>query len=395
MFIITCKFSKAIRCEMKQIAIIGSTGSIGLNTLQVLRAHPTKFRVVCLAVRSRVKELYKQALEFKPKLVCVYEHESANWLSQQLKGSGVRVVSGESGLLEASTHPEVAQVIFSLVGGVGLKPIFAAVESGKNVAIANKEPLVMAGELLMKRVKEKKVHLLPIDSEHSGLWQCLEGKPKETVRKLIVTSSGGPFFGKKRSFKNITPEEALRHPRWKMGPKITIDSATLMNKGLEIIEASNLFDIPVERIDVVIHPEAIIHALVEFVDGSHLAQLGITDMRLPIQYALGYPVRLVNSLPKLELTQCSAMRFFKPDRRRFPCLELGYEARREGGSMPAVLNAANEVVVQKFLNKQFNFTKIPAVISRVMQNHKTKQNPTLKEILEADQWARLEAEALC
>jgi len=380
---------------LKQIAIIGSTGSIGMNTLRVVRAHPGKFRISALAARRNADELVRQAKEFRPKVVCLYENEKARWLESKLNRFHIKVVTGDQGLVEASTHPEIDQVIFSLVGGVGLKPIFAAVEAGKHVAVANKEPLVMAGELLMRRVKKKQVKLLPIDSEHSGLWQCLDGKPRETVKKLILTSSGGPFLGRRESFERIRPKEALKHPRWKMGPKITIDSATLMNKGLEVIEASNLFEVPVGQIDVVIHPEALIHALIEFVDGSHLAQLGITDMRLPIQYALGYPDRLINSLPELELTKISRVHFFKPDFKRFPCLELGYEAKRAGGSMPAVLNAANEVAVQKFLDLKIKFTKIPHVISKTMKRHAARQNPTLADILEADRWARNEVEALC
>ena len=247
----------------------------------------------------------------------------------------------------------------------------------------------------MRRVKEKGVTLLPIDSEHSGLWQCLEGKAAHTIKKLILTSSGGPFFGRKNSFQNILPEQALKHPRWKMGPKITIDSSTLMNKGLEVIEAANLFQVSVEQIDVVIHPEALIHALIEFVDGSHLAQLGVTDMRLPIQYALSYPNRLVNSLPRLRLTEMDAIHFFKPDLKRFPCLQLGYEAKRKGGTLPAVLNGANEIAVEKFLSRKIKFHRIYDVISKTMRRHQILSTPALSDILEADRWARREAEALC
>jgi 1-deoxy-D-xylulose-5-phosphate reductoisomerase len=253
----------------------------------------------------------------------------------------------------------------------------------------------MAGELIMRLVKKKGVSFLPIDSEHSGLWQCLEGRRRSEVGRLILTSSGGPFLKHEGSLAGVTPESALRHPRWKMGPKISIDSATLMNKGLEVIEASNLFDMSVERIAVVIHPEAIVHALIEFVDGSHMAQLGITDMRLPIQYALSYPDRLRNSLPRLELTNQGPFRFFKPDVKRFPCLELGYEAKRAGGTMPAVLNAANEVAVQKFLNRKIRFTRISDLVARAMRKHAPRAKPTLQQILEADRWAREEAEALC
>ena len=380
---------------MKKIAIIGSTGSIGLNTLRVLRTHPGRFQVIALAARRRADKLLAQAIEFRPKLVCLYEKEKLPWLTEKLKPYQIPVVSGEEGLIEASIYPEVEQVIFSLVGGVGLRPIFSAVDAGKNIAVANKEPLVMAGELLMKKIQEREVELLPIDSEHSGLWQCLEGRTKEQIKKLILTSSGGPFFKRKNSFHTIALSQALKHPKWKMGPKITIDSATLMNKGLEIIEASNLFQVPAEQVDVVIHPQAIIHALIEFVDGSHIAQLGITDMRLPIQYALSYPSRLLNSIPRLELTKMGAMEFFKPDQKRFPCLELGYEAKKIGGTMPAVLNAANEVAVENFLEKKIKFTHIFEVISKTMRKHKVEHNPSLEEVLVADLSARAEAKELC
>ncbi|MBI4387861.1 MAG: 1-deoxy-D-xylulose-5-phosphate reductoisomerase [Candidatus Omnitrophica bacterium] len=380
---------------MKKISIIGSTGSIGVNTLRVLRAHPGKFQVITLAARTQAEALLKQAIEFRPKLVCIYASENFSWLRDRLKSYQIRVVSGDEGLLKASAHPDADQVIFALVGAAGLQPIFQAIQAKKNVAIANKEPLVMAGELLMKQVKKQRVKLLPIDSEHSGLWQCLEGYGKNDVKKLVLTSSGGPFWKRKKSFQTISLEEALKHPRWKMGPKITIDSATLMNKGLEVIEASNLFGVPADRVDVVIHPEAIIHALIEFVDGSHLAQLGITDMRLPIQYALSYPSRFVNSIPSLELTKLESIRFYKPDRKRFPCLTLGYEAKRIGGTMPAVLNAANEVAVQKFMDGKIKFTQIYETISKSMRKHKSSHNPSLSDVLEADRWARTEAESLC
>jgi len=380
---------------MKKIAIIGSTGSVGVNTLRVLRAHPGEFEVVALAANRRVRELCQQAREFRPKMVCLYQRDEARWLTHQLKDLKIRVVTGDQGLIDVCTHPDIKQVILALVGGVGLKPLFASIQAGKDIAVANKEPLVMAGELLMRRVKEKKVNLLPIDSEHSGLWQCLDGKSMETVKNLILTSSGGPFFRKKINFQNVTRKQALCHPRWKMGPKITIDSATLMNKGLEVIEAAILFKMPVERIQVVIHPQAVVHALVEFVDGSQIAQLGITDMRVPIQYALSYPKRLENSLPSLELTKVDRIEFFKPDFKRFPCLGLGYEAKRAGGTMPAVLNAANEIAVQKFLDGGIRFNQIPTMITKVMRRHTVSRQPDLNHILEADHWAREQVEALC
>ncbi|PIQ87568.1 MAG: 1-deoxy-D-xylulose-5-phosphate reductoisomerase [Candidatus Omnitrophica bacterium CG11_big_fil_rev_8_21_14_0_20_45_26] len=380
---------------MKKIAIVGSTGSIGVNTLRVLKAHPGKFKVVALAAKKNAEGLLKQALLLRPDMVCLYDDAKAMWLSQRLKPYKIKVVTGDDGLMAVSMHPAAEQVIFAVVGGVGLRPLFAAISSGKNVAVANKEPLVMAGELLMRKVKEKKVNLLPIDSEHSGLWQCLEGRARAGIKNLILTSSGGPFFLKKQPLKYVTVKDALNHPRWRMGPKITIDSATLMNKGLEVIEASHLFETPVDRIQVVIHPQAIIHALVEFVDGSQLAQLGITDMRLPIQYALSYPARLVNSLPRLELTKLEAIEFYRPDRKRFPCLELGYAAQKAGGTMPAVLNAANEIAVEKFLNHRLPLISIPKIISKVMNRHHIKKNASLSQILEADAWAREEAGNLC
>ena len=379
----------------KPIVIVGSTGSIGTNTLRVVRAHPGKFEIVGLAARRNAELLLRQAMEFRPRLVCLYESKQAFWLSGKLKRFGVRVVTGDDGLLEVSTMSQARQIIFSVVGAVGLGPIFSAIQAGKDIAVANKEPLVMAGELLMQQIRAKKVLFMPIDSEHSGLWQCLEGHPRHTIQKLILTSSGGPFFQKKLAFSRITPEQALRHPKWRMGPKITIDSATLMNKGLEVIEASNLFEMPVDKVDVVIHPEATVHALVEFVDGSQIAQLGITDMRLPIQYALSYPSRLVNTLPTLELTKQNTLHFFKPNWNRFPCLSLGYQAKRAGGTMPAVLNAANEIAVEKFLNRTISFTKIPSVIESVMTKHKNQKEPSLNDILSADRWARAEAEVVC
>ena len=377
---------------MKTIAILGSTGSIGENVLATVRAHPHEFRVRALAAKRNADRLLAQALEFRPELVCLYEEDRVPELQKKLGRRGIRVVTGDQGLREASTLPSVRQVIFAMVGAIGLEPIFAAIGARKAVAIANKEPLVMAGELLMKEARRLGVSVLPIDSEHSALWQCLEGHRPESVKKLILTSSGGPFRKKKGSLAHVTARQALKHPKWKMGPKITIDSATLMNKGLEVIEAANLFGVPAERIEVLIHPEAIIHGLVEFVDGSHLAHLGITDMRLPIQYALGFPERLVNHLPTLDLAALRSFHFEEPDRRRFPCLELGYEASRKGGSMPAALNAANEVAVQAFLDGRIGFTEIPRRIEKVLHKHRVLKNPKLADLLETDGWARQEAE---
>ncbi len=372
---------------MKKVSILGSTGSIGKNALEVVRAHAGHFKVQALAARKNVKSLAEQALEFRPEVVCIYDETLLPELRSRLSGKKIRITAGEEGLEEVSTLAGVDLFLFALVGAIGLKPIFAAVKKGKNVAIANKEPLVMAGRQLMKEAVRSGAKILPVDSEHSGMWQCLEGKSAAAVRKLILTSSGGPFREYKGSLEKVKPEQALKHPRWKMGPKITVDSATLMNKGLEVIEAANLFEMPAEKIDVLIHPESVIHAIVEFVDGSQMAHMGITDMRLPIQYAFTYPERL-DSLPRLDLAGMGRFHFDKPDARRFPCLRLGYEAAYQGGSMPAVLNAANEVAVEAFLEKKIPFMHIPKVIEKTMRKHSAVSAPSIESLLETDAWAR-------
>ncbi|HOE68875.1 MAG TPA: 1-deoxy-D-xylulose-5-phosphate reductoisomerase [Candidatus Omnitrophota bacterium] len=379
---------------MKRLAILGSTGSVGENALRIVRIHPDRFRVDALAVKKSVARLYEQAVEFRPKIVCIYDGVPAGaWLSR-FKKLGVRVVTGDKGLEEVATFPSVRQVVCAMVGAAGLKPIFAAVRARKMLAVANKEPLVMAGKLLLEEAAKHGVAVLPVDSEHSALWQCLEGRDPCSVKKLILTSSGGPFRNVKGSLARITPAQALAHPKWKMGPKITVDSATMMNKGLEAIEAANLFHVEAKKIEVVIHPEAIVHALVEFVDGSHMAHLGVTDMRIPIQYAMSYPGRLENHLPHLDLARLRTLHFEKPDMKRFPCLALGYEASRIGGTMPAVLNAANEVAVEAFLGGKAGFMDIPKVIERTMMRHSLVLKPGLEEILDADLRARQTASEL-
>jgi 1-deoxy-D-xylulose-5-phosphate reductoisomerase len=377
---------------MKHLSILGSTGSVGENTLRVVRIHPEKFSVKALAVKKNIEKLYEQAVEFRPKVVCIHDPQAAKKAAPRFKRLKIRVVTGDEGLEEVATLAGVQEVICAMVGAVGLKPIFAAVRAKKTVAIANKEPLVMAGKLLLEAAARSGVRVLPIDSEHSALWQCLEKQDPAFVKKLILTSSGGPFRGRKGSLAKITPAQALDHPKWKMGPKITIDSATMMNKGLEVIEAANLFHIPAGKIEVLVHPEAIVHALVEFVDGSHLAHLGVTDMRLPIQYALSYPGRLEDSLPHLDLTQLASLHFEKPDRKRFPCLDLGYTASKIGGTMPAVLNAANEVAVEAFLGGRAGFLEIPRIIEKTMRSHRLIYKPILADIFAADAWARETAE---
>jgi 1-deoxy-D-xylulose-5-phosphate reductoisomerase len=377
---------------MKYLSILGSTGSVGENTLRVVRIHPERFSIRALAVKKNTEKLYEQAVEFHPKVVCVYDLQAARKAASKFKRLGVRVVAGDEGLEEVATLAGVQEVICAMVGAAGLKPIFAAVRAKKTIAIANKEPLVMAGPLLLAAAAKAGVQILPIDSEHSALWQCLEKQDPAFVRKLIITSSGGPFRTRKGSLAKITPAQALNHPKWKMGPKITIDSATMMNKGLEVIEAANLFRVPATKIDVLVHPEAIVHALVEFVDGSHFAHLGVTDMRLPIQYALSYPERLEDHLPHLGLEHLAALHFEKPDRKRFPCLDLGYTASKIGGTMPAVLNAANEVAVEAFLGRRIGFLGIPKTIEKTMRSHRLIYKPVLADIFAADAWARETAE---
>lgn len=375
---------------MKNIALIGSTGSIGVNTLKVIESHPDKFRVVSLAAGKNSDLLLEQARKFKPSLICIREREQAVLLKNKLARTSIRVVWGEEGLKEASSCSNADTAVFSVVGAQGLRPLMAAIRAGKTICFANKEPFVIAGELINRLAVKHGVKILPIDSEHSAVFQCLEGKKSGEVRRIILTSSGGPFRAvTRRALCKVTVRDALNHPRWKMGKKITIDSATLMNKGLEVIEAANLFDMPVEKIEVLIHPEAIIHSLVEFIDGSHMAQLAITDMRIPIQYAIGYPERLdSNGLPRLDLTSVGRFHFEKPDMEKFPCLGLGYEAKRTGGTMPAVLNAANEMAVGSFLEGKISFVDIPLNIEKIMKKHRVVRKPGLEDILEADRWAR-------
>jgi len=375
---------------MKKIALIGSTGSIGVNTLKVIENHPDRFRVVSLAAGKNSDLLLEQARKFKPALICIRDKEMALTLKSKLSRTGIRVVWGEEGLLEASSYRTADTAVFSVVGAQGLKPLMASIRAGKNVCFANKEPFVIAGELINRLAEKHGVKILPIDSEHSAVLQCLEGRKTGDVRRVILTSSGGPFRGATgRELRKVTVRNALKHPCWKMGKKITIDSATLMNKGLEVIEAANLFNLPVEKIEVLIHPEAIIHSMVEFIDGSHLAQLAITDMRIPIQYAIGYPERLdSNGLPRLDLTRVGSFHFEKPDMEKFPCLGLGYEAKRTGGTMPAVLNAANEMAVGSFLEGKISFVDIPFNIEKIMKKHRVVRHPDIDEILEADRWAR-------
>ena len=374
---------------MKHLAILGSTGSIGFNSLNIVRQFPERFKVVCLSAGLNIRLLKEQVLEFRPKLVSVLRRESAEALRKELSSSPVEIVHGVEGLIQVATHPEVEQVVSAIVGGVGLIPTLSAVKAGKAVALANKESLVMAGKIVMEEAERHHTRILPVDSEHSAIFQAMLGHQKGDVRRLILTASGGPFLGVPLArLQEVTVKEALNHPHWEMGKKITIDSASLMNKGLEVIEAHWLFKVPVDRIAVQIHPQSVIHSMVEYIDGSVVAQMGIADMKIPISYALSFPDRLNLNLPPLDLPEKGALTFFAPDMERFPCLKLAYKSIEIGETMPAILNGANEIAVSAFLEGSIKFTEIPLLIQRVMEEHEVKSVYTVEDILRADHWAR-------
>ena len=376
---------------MKRIVILGATGSIGRNSLDVIEGLQDRFQIVGLSAGRNIGLLCEQALRHRPSVVWVGD-EGAEEARGRLTPFGIQVLTGPEGLTGLSAHPDADLVLNALVGGVGLGPTLSAIRAGKTVAMANKEPLVMAGGILVREARQRGVDLFPLDSEPSALWQCLKGERIHEVRRLILTASGGPFLGWSRDrMKDISPEQALNHPTWRMGQKITVDSATLMNKGLEVIEARWLFDLPASRIDVVIHRQSIIHSLVEFVDRSVMAQMSCPDMRLPIQHALTYPDRLPTRVEPLDLLRLGQFTFEPPDMERFPCLWLSYEAARLDGTAPAVLNAANEVAVNHFLNGQIGFLDIAAVNEEVLSAHRVTPEPDIEEVLEADRWARQEA----
>jgi 1-deoxy-D-xylulose-5-phosphate reductoisomerase len=385
--------------ESQGIAILGSTGSIGCNTMSVVESfRDGRFRVVALAAGRNVARLAEQVERHRPEVVAVEDEECAEKLREELKKRGVvvpRIAVGEAGLVEVATHDSARTVVSATVGAVGFVPTLRALEAGKRVALANKETLVIAGELMTRAAQTSGAEILPVDSEHNALHQCLRGERREEVRRLILTASGGPFREKSLSaMAGATVDEAMRHPTWSMGAKITIDCATLMNKGLEVIEARWLFGFGAEEIDVVVHPESVVHSMIELVDGSVIAQLGVTDMRHAIQYALTYPERhACAALPPLDLTRLGALRFEPPDAERFPCLGLAYRALREGGTLPAAMNAANEEAVKAFLARGIRLTDIPRVIERVMDAHETRQVSSLDVVLEVDRLARAQAAA--
>ena len=376
----------------RRLAILGSTGSIGQSALDVVRQLPERLKVTALAASANWRELLKQVHEFKPRVVALWEAEAAEKLRGELPDD-VRLLVGEEGIVEAATDAESDMVLSAIVGAAGLRPTLAAVRAQKSIALANKETVVTAGALVMREAAKRGVEILPVDSEHSAIFQAMSAGKHVEIAKIIITGSGGPFRRLSTAeLAEVTPEQALNHPTWQMGPKITVDSATLMNKALEIIEAHWLFGLDIDQIEVLIHPESIVHSLVEFVDGSVIAQMGMPDMREPIQYALTWPDRLECPAPRLRLTEVGALHFELPDARRFPALTVGCEAVRRGGTAPAALNAANEVAVRAFLEKRLRFPDIVDIAGEIMLTHRFEENPTLEDILQTDRDAREAAE---
>lgn len=373
---------------MKRIAILGSTGSVGVNVLKVVSQLPERFNVIGLTANTNTALLSAQIEEFHPAVVAIGDENSVS----KWKTSGTKVYAGLEGLVKVAKDPRVDLVVVAISGSTGLIPTLEAIKAGKKIALANKESLVMAGRIIIDMAREKKVKILPLDSEHSAIFQCLDGRNKDELSKIYLTASGGPFKDASRARLNsVSPEETLNHPKWKMGKKISVDSATLMNKGLEVIEASLLFDIAVERIEVLIHPEAIVHSLVEFVDGAILAQLGTPDMCLPIQYALTYPERVKGQVASVNFSKVSRLTFSPPDLNKFPCLSIAYQVAHQGGSSPCVLNAVNEECVAAFLEGKIRLPDIPKILEKVVSKHNKVDEPSLDELLEIDNWARKEA----
>jgi len=378
---------------MKHLSILGSTGSIGRNVLRIVEMFPQRFSVKALAARSNTDLLAKQIGQFSPELAVVYDRDTMQQLKRKLaKGTGVEVLCDDEGYRAAATADGVDIVITAVVGAAGLMPTLAAIEAGKTIALANKETLVMAGEIVTREAAQKGVQILPVDSEHSAIFQCLQGHRKADLAKILLTASGGPFLNLPLSqFSNISKAQALNHPNWDMGPKITIDSATLMNKGLEVLEARSLFDVSEDKIKVVIHPQSVIHSMVAYQDGSVIAQLGIPDMKTAIAYALSFPERLPLNQPLPDFSGKQELTFQKPDLEKFPCLALAFEACKVGKTLPAVLNAANEVAVNAFLSEEIFFNDIARIVGSTMAAHTVDANPQLDDIINADRQARIKA----
>ncbi len=374
----------------KKIAVLGSTGSIGKSTLKVARHLSSKIKIQALAAHSQIDLLEEQAREFSPEMIAVFNKDKALELQKRLPH--IKVVGGMEGLFEVVSLASVDLVVSAITGTLGIQPTILAIQNGKDIALASKEVLVSAGAYVMNLVREKGINLMPVDSEHSALFQCLRKEKKEHVRRLIITASGGPFLhSKAEDLREITPERALAHPTWRMGPKITIDSSTLMNKGLEVIEAHWLYDLPIDKIDVVIHPQSIVHSMIELIDNSMLAQLSQTDMALPIQYALTYPERCESFLAPFDFSKALSLQFFPPNFSQFPCLRLAYDALRGGGTLPCYLNAANEVLVARFLDGKIGWQEIAHKLEQLLSSHKVNKTPSLETILAVDAIAKEEA----
>ncbi len=370
----------------RNIVLLGSTGSIGTQTLDVVRNNPDELKVIGLAANRRVEDVEKQVREFRPKYVCMYDEAAAKDLQVRIQDLGIKVLSGMEGLLEIVAVPEADTVLTAVVGMIGIQPTIRAIESGKDIALANKETLVCAGHIIMPLVAEKKVQMLPVDSEHSAIFQSLNGEPRDKVEKILLTASGGPFRGrKKEELASMTAADALKHPNWDMGPKVTIDSSSLVNKGLEVMEARWLFDVSLDQIQVMVHPQSIVHSAVQYVDGAVIAQLGVPDMKLPIQYALFYPDRRPMAEKRLDLFELGSLTFEKPDIETFRGLKLAFDAAYAGGSMPTVFNAANEMAVKAFLKGDIKYLEIYDMIERAMNHHVRVDNPDVAAILAAEQ----------
>lgn len=369
----------------RNIVLLGSTGSIGTQTLDVVRNNSDELKVIGLAANTRTSEVEKQVREFRPKYVCMYDEHAAKELQAKIEDTGIKVMTGMEGLLEIVSVPEADTVLTAVVGMIGIQPTIRAIESGKDIALANKETLVCAGHIIMPLAAQKNVQILPVDSEHSAIFQSLNGEPKDKLEKIILTASGGPFRGKKRSeLENMTAADALKHPNWDMGPKVTIDSSSLVNKGLEVMEARWLFDVALDNIQVVIHPQSILHSAVQFCDGAVIGQMGVPDMKLPIQYALFYPDRRPMNEKRLDLFELGSMTFEKPDMETFRGLKLAFDSAKEGGSMPTVFNAANEMAVRAFLKGEIKYLQIYDMIQRAMEHHVKIDNPSVEDILQAE-----------
>lgn len=385
-----------IRNGVKRVAILGSTGSIGINALRVLKSLPDKFKVVGLSSFSNIELLEKQTEIFKPSLVCVVDRDKALKLKTRVNGRKIRFFSGPEGLNIIAASDSVDIVVVAVSGSCAIYPLLDAIRAKKHICLANKESIVMAGGIIMKMAANNKAPIIPVDSEHSAIFQCINSSNHSGINKIYLTGSGGSLFRTaKKRFPTIKVSEVLSHPKWKMGKKVTVDSATLMNKGLEIIEAQHLFNMPIDKIKLLIHPEAIIHSMVEFIDGAIIAQLGVTDMRLPIQYALTYPERIKASIDMVDFSKVKNLNFHQPDTKKYPCLSLAITSARLGGTYPAVLNAVDEEAVRAFLERKINLVKIPRVIEKILMRHRSVEDPSLDDIFQADRWAREEARCLC